>query len=205
MSDRPTIDFWYEFASSYSYLAAMRIEAAGERAGVAVRWRPFLLGPVFAAQGLADSPFNLFPVKGRYMWRDMERQTAAAGLPFGEPVRFPQNGLLAARAALVGADEGWIAPFSRAVYLAEFGERRDIALAETIAAILRGLGLEAETVFARAQAPANKERLKAQTEAAQAHGIFGAPSFTTADGELFWGNDRLEHALAWAREGRLPA
>ncbi len=54
----PTIEFWYEFGSTYSYPAAMRIEALAEAAGAALRWRPMLLGPIFKAQGLIDSPFN---------------------------------------------------------------------------------------------------------------------------------------------------
>ena len=67
----PTLDFWYEFASTYSYPAAMRIEAAANAAGVDIRWRPFLLGPIFKAYGWTDSPFNIFAAKGRYMWRDL--------------------------------------------------------------------------------------------------------------------------------------
>ena len=85
----PRIDFWYEFASTYSYPAAMRIEALARPAGVAVRWRPFLLGPLFFEQGWRDSPFNIYPVKGRYMWRDLERTCEALGLPLQRPQPFP--------------------------------------------------------------------------------------------------------------------
>ena len=120
----PALDFFYEFASSYSYIAAMRIAPLAKAAGVAVRWRPFLLGPIFKAQGWDTSPFNLYPAKGRYMVRDCERQCAALGLTFRLPDPFPQNSLLASRAALVGLDEGWGEDFSRAVYRAEFAEGR---------------------------------------------------------------------------------
>ncbi|PTT71916.1 2-hydroxychromene-2-carboxylate isomerase, partial [Pseudomonas sp. HMWF010] len=62
------LTFWYEFASTYSYPAAMRIERLAAEAGVAVDWRPLLIGPLFhEQQGLTDSPFNSFPVKGAYM------------------------------------------------------------------------------------------------------------------------------------------
>ena len=104
------IEFWYDFASTYSYLSAMRIEALAGAAGVAVEWRPFLLGPIFAAQGWTPSPFNLYPAKGRNMVRDIERLAAARGLRFVLPAKFPQNSLMAARLALVGAEEDWIAP-----------------------------------------------------------------------------------------------
>ena len=77
-----TLDFWFEFASTYSYPAAMRIADAAAARGVTVRWRPFLLGPIFKAQGWDNSPFNLYPAKGRYMWRDLERVCDALALPF---------------------------------------------------------------------------------------------------------------------------
>jgi 2-hydroxychromene-2-carboxylate isomerase len=193
-----SLSFWYEFASTYSYPAAMRIEAAAEAAGVAVEWRPFLLGPIFARQGWNDSPFNLYPDKGRYMWRDLERICADAGLPLRHPSAFPRNGLLAARIALVAADEGWCPAFTRAVYHANFAEDRDIGTSAAMAGILESLGRPAGQLLARAATAEVKERLKAQTADAMARGIFGAPSFTVGT-ELFWGNDRLDQALQWAK------
>ncbi len=191
------LEFWYEFASSYSYPAAMRIGPLAAAAGVAVRWRPFLLGPIFGAQGWNDSPFNLYPAKGRYMWRDLERICAKEGLPLTlPPVRFPQNGLKAARLALVVGER--IADFSRAVYMANFAGQKDIADDAVLADILSALGIEAGEAMAAANTPQNKARLKAETDAAIARGVFGAPAFTIGD-ELFWGNDRLEDALDWAK------
>jgi 2-hydroxychromene-2-carboxylate isomerase len=195
---RPLLEFWYEFASTYSYLAAMRIEEAAEAAGVSLVWRPFLLGPIFAAQGWTTSPFNLHPDKGRYMWRDMEREAATLGLPFCRPEPFPQNSLLAARVALVGAEQGWIPAFTRAVFQAEFGRGRNIGDPALLSGILTDLGVDADTVLAEAQTDANKARLRRAGEEAQARGLFGAPSFVADDREVFWGNDRLERALAWA-------
>jgi 2-hydroxychromene-2-carboxylate isomerase len=195
----PEIEFWYEFGSTYSYPAAMRIERLAQDAGIALRWRPFLLGPIFKAYGWNDSPFNIYAAKGRYMWRDLARvcaeQQLALKLP---PVSFPQNGLKAARLALIGVAQGWTPAFTRAVFAANYAEQKDISADATLAAILGGLGIDADAAFAAANAPENKEALKRQTEAAAEGGLFGAPSFTVGD-ELFWGNDRLEAALAWAR------
>jgi 2-hydroxychromene-2-carboxylate isomerase len=198
MIRRPNLEFWYEFASTYSYLAAMRIEKAADEAGVELVWRPFLLGPVFKAQGWDNSPFNLYPAKGRYMWRDMEREAARLGLPFYRPKPFPQNGLPAARIALLGTDRGWTPAFTRAVYTAEFGDGRDIADPGVLAGILTGLGLDAEATLAEAQGETNKMRLRRMGEEVQSRGLFGAPTFFAEDGEMFWGNDRLERALDWA-------
>lgn len=195
---RPVVEFWFEFASTYSYLSVMRIERAAEAAGVDIEWKPFLLGPVFLALGWNDSPFNIYPPKGRYMWRDLERLAEKEGLPFRRPSRFPRNGLLAARVALVGVEEGWVAPFARAVMTANFAEDREIGEEAVIGEILGTLGLPAAEVITRAQADANKLALRCQTEHAAELGLFGAPSFRVGE-ELFWGNDRLEDALAWAR------
>ena len=203
----PVVDFWYEFASTYSYVAAMRIDALAERHSVNVRWRPFLLGPIFSAQGWTTSPFNLYPAKARYMWRDVERLCGEIGLPFHRPREFPQNSLLAARLALLGATDGWGEAFAKAVFVAEFGEGREIGRPEALSPILTALGLDAGALLARARTDeAVKSRLKAATEEAQSIGIFGAPNFVTEDGELFWGNDRMDEAFDWAAgQGRHPA
>src|SRR3982750_519480 len=122
----PALDFFCEFASTYSYIAAMRIAPLAETAGVTVRWRPFLLGPIFKAHGWDTSPFNLYPAKGRYMVRDCERLCAESGLRFRLPEPFPQNTLLAARVAYVGLDQGWGEDFSRAIYAAQFAAGRNV-------------------------------------------------------------------------------
>ncbi len=191
------IDFWFDFASTYSYLSAMRIGDAARDAGVTVTWRPFLLGPIFAAQGWTTSPFNLFPAKGRYMWEDMARLCAARGLPLVQPPGFPQNGLRAARVALAALEHDAGPAFCRAVFAAQFGEGADIAQDATIAACLARAALP-ESLLAAADDPARKAALRAQTDAAQALGLFGAPSFSLGTA-IYWGDDRLDMALAAAR------
>lgn len=196
----PALDFWFDFASTYSYPAALRIQALAEAAGVTVNFRPFLLGPIFKAQGWGTSPFNLFPAKGGYMWRDLARICADLALPFQRPEPFPQNSLLAARVALIGLREHWGEEFCLEVFRAQFGEGRNIQDAAAIGTILSRLEIAPQAVLAAAQSDDNKARLRRETEEAARYGIFGAPTFVAADGELFWGNDRLERALRWARQ-----
>jgi 2-hydroxychromene-2-carboxylate isomerase len=191
------VQFWYDFASTYSYPAAMRIGDLATRCGVRIVWRPFLLGPIFADQGWRDSPFNLYPAKGHYMWRDMERICSRLQLPLQQPDPFPQNSLLAARVALTLAMNER-PDFSRAVYRAEFGARRPIAEPATIAELLAGMGLAPGEILDRAASEPIKSRLRRDTEEARQLGIFGAPTLVAKDGELFWGNDRLEEGLDWA-------
>lgn len=197
---RKTIDFWYEFASTYSYPAAMRVERLAQAAGVTINWRPFLLGPILAQQGLTDSPFNTYPVKGRYMWRDLARICEAENLPLTlPPARFPQSGVKAARLALVGEAEGWTPAFSRAIYTANFAKQQDISDDAVLGETLTTLGIDPAKATAAANTQENKDRLRRQTEEAMSKGIFGAPSMLVGE-ELFWGNDRLEQAIARAKK-----
>lgn len=202
MHDRSCrLEFWFEFASTYSYLSAMRVQRLAQAAGVGLDWRPFLLGPVFAAQGLSDSPFNLYESKGRYMWRDLERLCEKEGLDFRRPSRFPRNGLLAARIACRGQQQPWCADFVRAVFRSNFARDEEISDRGLLRAILESLGQPADNLLGVAESEANKDQLRSQTARAQSLGIFGAPSFVVG-GELFWGNDRLEEAIAWCKRGR---
>lgn len=191
------IEFWFEFASTYSYPAAMRIEALAAARGVPVVWRPFLLGPIFQQQGWNDSPFNIYEAKGRYMWRDMARICDGMNIPLRKPTTFPRNGLLAARVVCAHPEQAWVPAFVRAIYSANFSEDAEISNPAVVERCLTSVGQDAATVLTAAQTQAAKDKLKAQTAEAMERGIFGAPSFVVAE-ELFWGNDRLEDALAWA-------
>ncbi len=191
--------FWFDLASTYSYLSAMRIGPLAKSAGVDVVWQPFLLGPIFKAQGMETSPFSLYPVKGRYMWQDMDRQTRKMGIPFRIPATqefsgFPRNSVLAARAAIVALRHAWGEEFVRRVYQAEFADWQDISSPDVLGEILRELGADAHEVLSQAQDDATKAELRTKTQTALDSGLFGAPSFTVGD-QLFWGNDRLEFAL----------
>ena len=195
------IEFWFDFASTYSYPAAMRVEEAAGRSGCSVKWRPFLLGPIFKAQGWTDSPFNIYPVKGRYMWRDLERLCVALRIPFRKPSEFPRRGLLATRIACGGGENDWVPEFVRRVYTANFAEDLDIAEPGALLNCLSGLVEEPVEVLSAARGQDAKARVRRHTERAIALGIFGAPTFVVGE-ELFWGNERLEAALEWSRAGQ---
>ncbi|WP_281783193.1 2-hydroxychromene-2-carboxylate isomerase [Sinimarinibacterium flocculans] len=196
------VEFWFEFASSYSYPAALRIQAAADRAGVAIAYRPFLLGPIFREQGYESSPFVQYPAKGRYMWRDLERICAIHGIAFRKPSSFPRTSVLGARLVAAYADEEWVPGFVRALYRANFESDRDIDDAAVVRECLAASVADADARIAAAQAEPLKQRLRDNTTRAAALGLFGAPSFRVGDAqsgyELFWGNDRLDEALAWA-------
>ena len=189
------IEFWFDFASNYSYLSVMRIR---QLVPGGVVWRPFLLGPIFKDAGWNNSPFVLQKDKGAYVWQDMPRQCAKYGLPWRQPSDFPRNSMLAARVGILSENQPWMSDFCERVMLANFVDDRDIASADCIAGILSALGQDADTILRDAQTDDNKARLRARTEQAKALHIFGAPTFMVGDA-MFWGNDRLDDALAHAQ------
>ncbi|WP_244303523.1 2-hydroxychromene-2-carboxylate isomerase [Roseibium sediminis] len=201
------LTFWFEFGSTYSYLSAMRIEELCRVAGLEVSWRPFLLGPIFRAQGWETSPFNIYEAKGRNMWRDTDRRARELGLPpVLKPDPFPQHSLLASRLALIGLEAGWGQDFVRQTYLRQFADGNSIAAPSDLQPVLEGLGVEASACLEAARTDIRiKDLLRKNTEQALEQGLYGAPSFTTSDGELFWGDDRLEKAIAWTLDQQTHA
>lgn len=195
------LEFWFDFASTYSYVAAMRLEPEAARAGVEVTWHPFLLGPIFHEQlGIQDSPFNVQPVRGRYMWRDLERLCAKYGIPYRKPSVFPRNSVLASRVACLRHESAFVSAFSRAVFQANFARDEDISDPKVLARIIDELGGDGGDLLDEATSPENKGLLRAATDTARAHHFFGAPNFVVA-GEHFFGQDRLNDALEWAAHG----
>jgi 2-hydroxychromene-2-carboxylate isomerase len=191
------IAFWFEFGSNYSYLSVMRIEALARDAGVALQWKPFLLGPIFRELGWQSSPFAEQKEKGEYVWRDMARRAAKYGLPFTRPTSFPRRAVLPLRVALLGAQQAWMGEFCRRIMLRNWSEDADIDDADSVLAALDGLVDDPEAILHEAEGEANKAALRAQTAAARTLGIFGAPTFMV-EGEMFWGDDRLQDALEYA-------
>lgn len=189
-----TLEFFYDFASPYSYLASTQVERVADRAGATLRWRPFLLGGVFKESGNVP-PFSV-AAKGQYMLKDLADWTRHYGLPAIKwPESFPVPSLKANRLAFIAEDRGRLVPFTHVVYAAVFGEGLSIDSVETLSRLLAAVGMDAEDALARAEMPENKDRLRKNTEEAVRRGAFGAPTFfVTGEGaaeEMFVGNDRL--------------
>jgi 2-hydroxychromene-2-carboxylate isomerase len=158
-------------------------------------YKPFLLGPIFhELQGIKDSPFNVQPVRGRYMWRDLERLCHKYDLPWRKPSVFPRHSVLAGRVAC-GAGEA-MGPLVKAIFRANFAEDRDIASPPVLREIVESAGGDGARAVQLAETPEVKAQLRANTTEARQLGIFGAPDFI-AQGELFFGQDRMDDAIAW--------
>lgn len=197
------VDFWVSVGSTYSFLTLMRIDEAAEGAGVSLRWRPFDVRALLTRQ--KNVPFADKPAKLAYMWRDIGRRAAARGLSPRLPAPYPIAELARAnRLAVLGMREGWGEAYLRATYRRWFETGEPPGEDPNLSTVLAELGLDPGETLARAEAPAIVKALADETDAAERAGLFGVPSFTVG-GELFWGDDRLEDALSWAREGRLAA
>jgi 2-hydroxychromene-2-carboxylate isomerase len=190
-----TIDFFYFFGSVYAYLSVMRIRPLADAAGIAVRWRPFNVRTVMKENNVALSAEAL---KVPYMWRDIERRAATHGLTFVPPPVWPTDPeLLHNLVGALAASEGWGEAFTVASFRAWIVDRMALGDRSTLERVLGGLGKDIDATIGEARSPRVAQILESETDAARSFGIFGSPSFVV-DGEMFWGDDRLEEAMAWA-------
>ncbi len=195
------IDFWFTMGSTYSFLSVMRLARVQRESGVTLRWRPFHL--LIILNEMKHVPFADKPLKMAYMWRDIERRAAMYDLPVQVPAPYPcKQSAVANQVALTGMREGWGEDFVRAAYRHWFVLGQPTGEEPNVSESLREIGQDPTRVAALANSDEIKAALTAETDAARELGIFGSPTFTVGR-ELFWGDDRLEDAISWARSGQL--
>ncbi|HEU4845682.1 MAG TPA: 2-hydroxychromene-2-carboxylate isomerase [Burkholderiaceae bacterium] len=186
------IAFYFDFVSPYAYLAATRIERLAAAHGRRVRWKPVLMTVLSKAAGTQLAPF--VPMKWHYVQHDVARSARLAGIPFRWPPGFPKLLLAPGRAMTWLATvhgEDTAAAFARTCLTAYFGDGVDIEDREVLAGIAGRLGVERAALLAALEDEAVKAAFKQASEDAIAQGVFGVP-FMIADGEPFWGFDRLD-------------
>jgi len=183
------VEFFFDYASTYSYLAHKEIEELAARREAELVFKPMVLGFVFKATG--NSMPAAVPAKAAYMVHDVRRWVRHYGLPFHMPSVFPVNTIRALRTGIAALEEGTFLAFHHAVMQAYWANDQDIGDAEVLAAIATAAGLDGPRLTARAEEGIIKDRLKANTDEAIQRGVFGAPTFFVGE-QMFWGNDRLE-------------
>ena len=189
------IDFFYFIGSTYSYLSVMRAEALAAQSGVELVWRPFSVRTLMREQN--NIPFATKPVKLKYMWRDLERRAQRFGVPFEGAPPYPIDAQeLANHVATLAAREGWCREFTQAAYRAWFLQKRDPGSEENLSRILQSMGRDAAACITRASEEQTRQAYVATTDRARELGLFGSPTFVV-DREIFWGDDRLDDAIAW--------
>ncbi|HWI15565.1 MAG TPA: 2-hydroxychromene-2-carboxylate isomerase [Burkholderiales bacterium] len=195
-----SLDFYFDFSSPYGYFAATRIDALAARHGRDTVWHPILLGIVFKQTG--GQPLPSIPIKGTYALRDIERTARWFGLPYRAPSRFPVSGTAASRAYywIAQSDVAAAKRFALAVFHAYFAEDRDISSPEVVADVAAALGIDRAPLLDGVGSAPIKDKLREEVEAAMALGVFGSP-YVIADGEPFWGSDRLDQLERWLATG----
>lgn len=192
------IEFWFSIGSTYSYLSVMRLADVEAGTGVGFRWQPFNVRAIMIE--MDNIPFARKPVKAAYMWRDVERRAALYGLLPKLPAPYPLAELERAnRVAIVGAAEGWCPAYAKESYRRWFETGEPAGSEPNLSASIRAAGQDAGRVLQLADSEKGKADLAQATEQAKALGIFGSPNFVV-DGELFWGDDRLDDAVRWLRQ-----
>jgi len=194
------IDFWFSIGSTYSYLTVMRLPAVAKEHDVAFEWRPYSVRALM--QEMNNLPFAGKPAKEKHMWRDLERRAERHGIDISLPVEYPLAHFdLANRVAIVARQEGWCEPYVTAAYKCWFQDGMGAGSEANLEKSLAEIGQSLPRVLDLAQSEQTKDAYEAATDEARSLGIFGSPTFVTTDGELFWGDDRLEDALWWSRRG----
>lgn len=193
------IDFWYSIGSTYTYLTVMRLSQYARNNSVDFNWRPFNVRSIMIEQ--KNIPFANKPVKSNYMWRDVERRAAKYKLPIAIPVPYPLDELaLANQVALLGMKQGWGVTYTVEAYRLWFEKGERAGSEPNLSESIRRAGQDPEQVVYAANSREIVEALALQTEKCRDLGVFGAPSFVV-DGEVFWGDDRLDDAVAWRTHG----
>jgi 2-hydroxychromene-2-carboxylate isomerase len=181
------LEFYFDYASPWSYLASELLPA--RLPGAKIVYRPiYLRGLELFAQRMPYTSNKL-----RYIGQDLLRCAAHENIPIQIPQTFPVNGLYAVRGALALLDTPKFADYHRALFHAAWRHDRNVSDKQVVLSLARELGVELDL-----DDPALKDRLRQETAAADARGVFGVPSFFAGDEEMFWGHDRLDYvARKW--------
>ena len=199
-SNAGAIDFYFEFASPYGYIASQLAEDFEKRVGRPLKWRPMLLGPVFKITG--QPPLIEIPLKGAYAKLDFARSARLHKVPYQHPAKFPIGTVAACRAFYWTDDQdpAKARALAKALYRAYFVEGIDIGPAQSVVAVAKSVGIDGDKLASALEDPALKARVFKEVEAAIAAGVFGSPFFIV-DGEPFWGVDRMPMIEDWIRTG----
>jgi 2-hydroxychromene-2-carboxylate isomerase len=190
------LEFLFDFGSPASYLAYKALPEVLARTGATADYRPVLLGGVFKATGNA-SPATV-QAKGRWMNADLARWAARRGTTFRRNQHFPINTLHLMRGAAGLKDDPRYMAYLEAVFDAMWSDPKNLGDPAEMGPVLARAGVAPDEFMSLIEREDVKARLKADTEAAVARGMFGAPTFFVGE-EMYFGQDRLdfvEEALA---------
>jgi 2-hydroxychromene-2-carboxylate isomerase len=188
-----TIEFFFDYGSPFSYLADTQLPAMAGRCGAEIIYRPMLLIGVFKATGNA-SPIAV-PAKAQYTMRELPRWATRYGVPFKLNPAFPFSTVRLLRGAIAAQLQGKFAAYHDTTFRAFWAEGRDLSKENELERILKTAGIEPDSI----EGTEIKDSVRVNTDEAIARGAFGAPTFFV-NGEMYFGNDRLDFVESAARD-----
>ncbi len=198
------IDFYYDYSSPYGYLASQRIEQIASEHGLKINWQPILLGAVFKVSGQA--PLLSYPLKGDYAIIDFARSAREHNIAFNQPKHFPIGAVAASRATRWLADHSdktqstKTSELVHAFFKAYYVDGHDLSKPDVVLNAAESIGINRDSLEAALGEQSVKDHLRMAIETAIERGVFGSPTMVV-DGEMFWGNDRLDQLNRWLSSG----
>lgn len=192
-----TLDFFYDLASPYSYLASTQLRGLEQRTSARARLFPVTLGGMRKATGHQMPP----PSQLKYMSEDTARWARQYGVPMQIPKAFPVSTIQALRACIAAEAAGRGEDAMHALFRTYWAEGEDLSNPAVVERALTAAGLEGKALVARTEDPEIKDRLRRNTELAVSRGVFGVPTFFVGE-RSFWGNDRLHFVEAELKRTR---
>ena len=193
------VNFWFSIGSTYTYLAVNRLQELAIKEEIKFNWHPFSVRKIM--MDMDNIPFTppSKKIKSDYMWRDIERRAKFYGFEAKVPAPYPLKEFdLANQIAVLGMNEGWGVDYVVKTYQRWFQQGKEPATEPNLTEILQELNLDHQETIQKANDNKIKDQYLKNTESAYEKGVFGSPSFIF-EGEVFWGDDRLEDCIKWIR------
>ena len=195
------IQFWFSIGSTYTYLTVTRLPAIEQATGIEFEWNLFSIRAIMMEQN--NTPFRDKPVKTAHMWRDIERRAQKYGFKAHVPAPYPLEQFdLANRVAVYGKRQGWMKDYVTVTYRKWFQDGMPAGSEPNLSETLKEIGQDSQKVIEAANSADVEADYLEMTDRARSLGVFGVPAFIVND-ELFWGDDRVEDAISWHRNGRV--
>ena len=193
------IDFYFSIGSTYTYLTVTRILDVEKKHQIKFNWKPFSVRVIM--KEMNNIPFPKDKInKVNYMWRDIEKRSESYGFFANTPVPYPLSEFdLANQIAILGLDKGWGTDYIRLTYKKWFQEGKEPAIDPSISEICKELGLNKNEIVSEAKSKIFEKKYISNTDSARENKVFGSPSFIV-ENEIFWGDDRMEDAINWAKK-----
>jgi 2-hydroxychromene-2-carboxylate isomerase len=190
---KPTLEFFYDCSSPWTYLAFHRIERVAHEGAAELVWKPILVGGVFNSVNGSVYEQRARPIecKLRYHLKDLQDWANLYGIRIGAPPVFPVNSVKAMRGAFVALEHGCVSAYSRAVFESYWGELQDISLDDVLERVVERVGLDRADFFDKIATEPYKAKLRTNTDELIARGGFGSPTMFVDRDDMYFGNDRL--------------